>query len=181
MDDLIGIGMSDKCTVNRSDDQFGIGMTDKWRTEMSLFRIIKTARIQAMKTKDSLKSTLLSTVLGEAETKAKMKSNRTSSEPDDSEVLAVLNSCLKNATDNLKIRPQESTQKEIDILKEFIPNQMSDEELETLLKNIKNEIVQDQVPSPKFMGPILARLKSERPGEYDPGKASGILKNLLTA
>jgi uncharacterized protein YqeY len=84
-----------------------------------LYDTIKKNKIQAMKDKDSFKSKLLSTVLGESESKAKLKSNRESPEPSDSEILSVIDACLKTAKENLEKYNIKDAALEIQILSEY--------------------------------------------------------------
>jgi uncharacterized protein YqeY len=146
---------------------------------MSLYQNIKTDRINAMKLKDGLRSKLLSTVLGEAEGKAKMKSNRASPEPDDMEMLAVIDATLKTAKENFEKYGVKDAELEIVILSGYKPEQMSGDDLELALMGITAEI-DAGAKVMKNMGPILATMKSRYGGKYDAQKASAIVKALLS-
>lgn len=65
---------------------------------------------------------------------------------------------------------------EIDILQEFLPQPLSESELETLTKNA---IQQSGAEGMKDMGKVMAVLKPQTQGRADMGAVSKLVKNLL--
>ena len=67
---------------------------------------------------------------------------------------------------------------EIDILNEFLPRGLTDEEVEAA---ITAAIAATGAESPKDMGKVIAQLKVDYPGRIDFGKASGKVRAALSA
>ncbi len=65
---------------------------------------------------------------------------------------------------------------EIDILNEFLPKGLTEEEIEAA---IKAAIAKTGAAGGKDMGKVIASLKADYPGRIDFGKASGKVKALL--
>ena len=75
-------------------------------------------------------------------------------------------------------RPElaEKEMAEIAIIERFLPKQMSDAEIENVVKSLINET---GASSMKDMGKIMGALKAKYTGQLDMGKANGIIKSLL--
>jgi uncharacterized protein YqeY len=65
---------------------------------------------------------------------------------------------------------------EIEIIKEFLPKQLSDADTERLCAQIVNEVGAGGL---RDIGRCMNALKSKYPGQMDFAKASGIVKNML--
>ena len=65
---------------------------------------------------------------------------------------------------------------EIDILNEFLPKGLTDEEVDAA---IRAAITASGAEGPKDMGKVIAHLKAEYPGRIDFGKASGKVRAAL--
>ena len=72
----------------------------------------------------------------------------------------------------------EQEENEIEIIKEFLPKSLSEAEV---TKAIADSIEAVDAKSIKDMGSVMAKLREDFPGQIDFGKASGILKQALTA
>ena len=66
---------------------------------------------------------------------------------------------------------------EIVVIREFMPKQMSAEESR---EAVKSAIAETGAASMKDMGKVMAALKERHAGQMDFGKASGLVKELLT-
>ncbi len=101
----------------------------------------------------------------------------------DDEILALLQSMVKQRKDSssvyreggreeLAVREEE----EIAIIQEFLPQQLSQEEL----KPVVEKIIQDTgAQDIKDMGKVMAVLKKDYAGRIDMGKASGLVRGSL--
>ncbi len=139
----------------------------------------------AMKSKDAAR---LSTVrLVQAEIKTRDIANRTAGKGDasDDEILQILAKMVKQREESAKIyednaRPELAAKEraEIDVVKAFMPAQLSEADVRA---NIAAAIAEAGVSGLKDMGKVMAVLKERYAGQMDFAKASGVLKELLTA
>ncbi|MGB0430346.1 MAG: GatB/YqeY domain-containing protein [Bacteroidia bacterium] len=67
---------------------------------------------------------------------------------------------------------------EVSVLEDFLPKQMSTEELEDLVKSI---IAKTGAQNKADMGKVMGIIKSKAEGRADMGKISGLIKQRLTA
>ena len=76
-------------------------------------------------------------------------------------------------------RPElaEKEKADIAIIEKFLPKQLSEGEIEEVVKAL---IAETGASSMKDMGKIMGALKSKYAGQLDMGKANGIIKNLLS-
>jgi len=102
----------------------------------------------------------------------------------DDEVLTVLARMIKQreesaATYETGGRPElaQAERDEIVVIREFMPKQMSEEESR---EAVKAAIAATGAASIKDMGKVMAALKERHSGQMDFGKASGLVKELLT-
>ena len=158
----------------------------------TLIDTVKKAKIQAFKDKDEVKNTLLSTVIGDAGTKAKNDKDRPVT---DADFVYVMKKILTGIEDNFKTfekypaTKQEDIQKrelemvkmnkEKAILLELIPpapEQMTEDQVRTEIQKIMTEL---SLSGPKAMGVIMKEMKSRHEGLYDGGMASKVAKEVL--
>ena len=102
----------------------------------------------------------------------------------DEDVIAVLNKMLKQRRESLDIYKKASRtdlsdkeQKEIDIIQEFLPKQLDDNETR---KACESAVKNSGATSIKDMGKAMAILKSKYSGSIDFSKAGALLKELLS-
>jgi len=102
----------------------------------------------------------------------------------DEDVIAVLNKMLKQRRESLEIYKKaarndlaEKEDKEINIIQEFLPKQLDDNETK---KACENAIKDSGATSIKDMGKVMAILKSKYSGSIDFSKAGAFLKELLS-
>jgi uncharacterized protein YqeY len=101
------------------------------------------------------------------------------------EVLAIIQKMVKQREESFAIYAQAGRtdlatveKEEIDILNEFLPKGLTDEEVESA---IRAAIATTGAEGPKDMGKVIAQLKADYPGRIDFGKASGKVKAALSA
>ena len=101
------------------------------------------------------------------------------------EVLAIIQKMVKQREESFAIYAQAGRadlatveKEEIDILNEFLPKGLSEEEVAAA---IEAAIVSSGAEGPKDMGKVIAELKAKYPGRIDFGKVSGQVRNALAA
>jgi uncharacterized protein len=129
---------------------------------------IKTDNLAARKAHDSNKATLLTTLIGEAEMIGKNAGNRA---PTDDEVIETIRKFVKNNKQTIEALAgvgSEKFQFENDVLTEYLPKMLSEDELTEVIKSFET----------KNMGEIMKQLKAKYAGVYDGAMASRIAKNI---
>ena len=101
----------------------------------------------------------------------------------DAEIILILSNMVKQRKQSIiqyeeggRIELAEREREEIKIIQEFLPNQLTDEEIHIEISKLIN--AQEQLTI-KDMGKIMSELKEKFSGRMDFGKASGIVKALL--
>ena len=104
-------------------------------------------------------------------------------ELDDSQVLAVLDKMVKQRRDS--ISQYEKAQRtdlieqeafEIEVLKEYLPEALSEQEIATLITDV---IAESGAESMRDMGKVMGLVKPQVQGRADVGKVSGLVKQRL--
>lgn len=136
---------------------------------MSLFEKIKSDRIIAMNQKQTLKKDLLGTLISDCCKETKI--------PDDIKIISTIKKYIENNNDilayNLSIVTASKLCDEIDILTEYLPQQLT--ELEIRL------IVEFQLINTTNLGSIMKHFKENYTGRYDGKIVSIIAKELIDA
>ena len=144
---------------------------------------LKTCITDAVKTamREKDKARLATLRLITAAIKQKEVDERT--ELNDEQVVAILEKMLKQRKDSIEqfekagrneLADQEKS--EIEIIQVYMPEQLSDDEIEAL---IKEAITSTGAESMKDMGKVMGQLKSKLAGKADMGAVSGKIKALL--
>jgi len=102
----------------------------------------------------------------------------------DDEVLAIVQKQIKQSQDAITQFKQgdredlaEKEQAHVDNLKDYLPEQLSDEEIE---QAVAEAISATGAESMKDMGKVMGMLKGQLQGKADMGKVSGIIKGKLS-
>ena len=102
---------------------------------------------------------------------------------DDDAILGILQKLIKQRQDSVELyekggRAELAKQEkdEIEVIKGFLPAQMSDAEMKAAIAGI---IAREGASGVKDMGKVMAALKAAYAGKMDFGKASGAVKGLL--
>lgn len=102
----------------------------------------------------------------------------------DEDVIAVFNKMLKQRRESLEIYKKasrndlaEKENKEINIIQEFLPKQLDDNDTKKVCESAIKEV---EAVSIKDMGKAMAILKSKYSGSIDFSKAGAFLKELLS-
>ena len=101
----------------------------------------------------------------------------------DAELLSMMQGMIKQRNDSIKMyvdgHRQDLADKElseIKVIEKFLPKQMSDAEIENVLKSI---ISATGAASMRDMGKVMGELKAKYAGQLDMAKASSMIKTLL--
>jgi uncharacterized protein YqeY len=137
---------------------------------MNLQERINNDMKEAMKAKDSVRLAAIRML------KAAFIQNNTAVKPTDD--LSVAISHVKKLQDSLAMFPEGSqqrleTQAEIDALKVYLPQEMTEAEVKTLIDRIK-------AAGAKDMGAVMKELQPQIKGRFDGKKASDMVKAALT-
>ena len=105
-------------------------------------------------------------------------------EIDDAHALAVLDKMVKQRRDSVKQYEDAGRQEladvelaEIDVIQEFLPKQLNEEEIAQL---IEETIAQTGASGMQDMGKLMGVLKPQLQGRADMGKVSGLIKSKLS-
>jgi len=136
----------------------------------------------AMKSGDKLRLSTLRLV-NAAIKNADIEARTASKALTDDDLLGLLQKMIKQRQESVELydkggRKELADQErgEIEIIKGFLPQQMSDDEAKAAIGEI---IKQEGATSVKDMGKVMAALKAAYAGKMDFGKASGLVKQQL--
>ena len=142
--------------------------------------LIKTQVTISMKDGDKFRTTVLRMILAEIQkTEIEEKSDL-----NELQITSILEKMIKQRNDAISQFEQAKRQeladkekKEIEIIKEFLPEQMSDDEVSELVSKIISEVgAQDM----KDMGKVMGSLKPLIAGKADAGAVSQLVKKALS-
>jgi uncharacterized protein YqeY len=138
----------------------------------------------AMKAKDSLRVSTLRLMM--AALKDRDIAARSGGDGDgvsDDDILGMLQTMIRQRRDSVKLYVEGGRQEladqeeaEIAVIEEFLPQQLSAEEIEAACKDVIAEVGAEGI---KDMGRVMGELKSRHTGTMGFGKASGVVKSLL--
>lgn len=101
----------------------------------------------------------------------------------DGEIASLMQGMIKQRQESAKMykdggRPElaEQEEKEISVIQRFLPKQLSDEEVQTVVEEL---IASTGAASVKDMGKVMGELKARYAGQLDMGKAGAVIKQKL--
>lgn len=143
---------------------------------MSLILRLRDEQKTAMKTKDKARLGAIRLIIA-AVRQQEIDGQKTLT---DDEVLAVLSKMVKQRRDSVSQYQSANRHDladvelaEINVLEEFMPQPLSDEDIEML---VKNAVVTSGANSMQDMGSVMAILKPQIQGRADMGKVSQLVK-----
>lgn len=144
---------------------------------------ITTAKVTAMKAKDSFRSNTLGNIL--AAIKQVEVDTRTVVEGEG--IINVLNRMVKQRQESItqfvaaaRTDLAEVEQKELEIIKEFLPTQATGEEIEAVIEKAINAIKVDaEALTPRAIGHVMALVKADLNGKADMAKVAQQVKAKL--
>ena len=133
-----------------------------------------------MKSGDKFKASTLRLIVSELKLEEKNKSSELTSE----ESVTIMARMIKQRKDSItqfesanRLELAQKEKDEIGIIQTFLPEQISDEDLSSLIEEIIKETGAESI---KDMGKVMGALKPRIVGKADPGIASSIVKKLLS-
>ena len=137
---------------------------------------VKTALKSGEKFRASTLRLIVSALKSEEKNKAKALT--------DNEALEILTKMIKQRKDSIsqfetanRMELAQKEKDEIEIIQNYLPEQLSEEELSVLIKEVIKEINAESI---KDMGKVMGILKPKITGKADAGIASGLVKKLLS-
>lgn len=139
---------------------------------------IREDRLKALKAKDEKRKNLLGVLIADA-----CKDDK---QPDDTTVIRFVKKFIENARENLRMldagagstAAREDAQREIDILLDFLPSQLTGDSLvEAVRKVIELESIE---ANPSNMGKVMKAMGVHHAGCYDGKEASEVVKGVLS-
>ncbi|MAS87900.1 MAG: glutamyl-tRNA amidotransferase [Micavibrio sp.] len=104
---------------------------------------------------------------------------------DDADILSMLQGMIKQRRDSIQMYKEGGRQEladreaaEINIIEEFLPAQLSDDDVKKIIDGLIADIEADGM---KDMGKVISALKEKYAGQVDMGKASALVKDKLSA
>ena len=144
---------------------------------MSLMAQLKKDSLIARKAADSVRATLLSTLIGEAEMVGKNAGNRESS---DEEVQQTIRKFLKNNQEALAVIKDEARlailRTESDILATYLPAMATEAEVKAFIAETVAGLADR---SPKSMGTVMGALKAKYGTSFDAKQANAWVREAL--
>jgi uncharacterized protein YqeY len=145
---------------------------------------VNQALKEAMKARDAARTgtlRLVAAAIKDRDIEARGKGREAAS---GDELLAALSKMIRQREDSARLyedggRPELAAKEraEIEVIRGFLPRQMDDDELRDAAKAA---IAETGAASPRDMGKVMALLKERHSGAMDFGKASAVVKGLLS-
>ena len=151
---------------------------------MSLREKIETDYKSALKVKDKNKISTYRLILsGIKDLDISNRSQVDKKETDDEDVKKLLKKMIKQRTESIEMYKknnrndlQEVEEKEVEVISQYLPQQLSDEDTRKLCSEIINSTGASSI---KDMGKVMGELKKNHTDTIDFSKAGQIIKNLL--
>lgn len=144
--------------------------------------IISNAYKQAMLNKNEDRKRVINTLRAEIKNK-EIELRSSQKELTDADVLSLIQKLIKQNKDAIQMFADggrqdlvERNEREISILEEFLPKQLSNDEIDNV---IKQEIEKNGYNSMKDMGKLMGYFKSNYSGQVDMGYVSKRIKEML--
>ena len=150
---------------------------------MSILKKIETDIVTAMKARDAVTLGVLRMLSNRIKMVAKNDGNRDIMETD---VITGIQKSIKETAETREIYIQKGMETieqdtEISILEGYLPKQMTETEIRTLIEQViaDNQSGEKPLAGKALMGPVMQKLKSEYSGQYDPRLASKLAGELI--
>jgi len=150
---------------------------------MTIFENVNNALSDSLKSKQSERVLTLRAIVSAKKDKEIEKRTQDNKEVTDEDMISILNKMLKQRKESIEMYQKASRQDlvdkengEIKIIEEFLPQQLSQEEIEKVCQEVISNI---GASSLKDMGKVMASLKEKYLGKMDFSLAGKILKDKL--
>ena len=139
---------------------------------MNLFEQIKQQRDIARKERNQVTLTLLSTLIGEIETKHR------SNEKNYSDLIQASQKVIKQTIDSCKemyeLKKDDKFLNEISVLEKLLPKSLEDDEIKVIINDIKEKILDIKILTKE----VMSYLKINYFGRYDSTKVLQFIKEI---
>ena len=160
-----------------------MGRDFRKRQENMIRDTIKAAQVAAMKAGDKPRLAAVRLILAKLKDKDIELRTASTVPDDDTVVVDVLQKMAKQRRESITLYEQGGRQElaevekgELAVIEEFMPAQLSDDEVKGAIEAIKAELGASGM---KDMGKVVAALKAKHGSQLDMGKASGLVKAAL--
>ena len=151
---------------------------------MSLKETIETEYKNALKSKDKVKISTYRLILSSIkDLDISNRSGPNKKETDDEDIKKLLKKMMKQRAESIDIYKKnnrsdllEIEQNEFNILSNFLPKQLNDEDTKKICEEIISKLGANSI---KDMGKVMGELKKQHDDEVDFSKAGSLLKELL--
>ena len=151
---------------------------------MSLKQTIETEYKNALKSKDKVKISTYRLILSSIkDLDISNRSGPNKKETDDEDIKKLLKKMMKQRAESIDIYKKnnrsdllEIEQNEFNILSNFLPKQLNDEDTKKICEEIISKLGANSI---KDMGKVMGELKKQHADEVDFSKAGSLLKELL--
>lgn len=144
---------------------------------MSLYKKIKDEQIEARKAKDTVKASLLTTLLGEIQTAVTGGLTTSQGDPSDTDVTKVVKKFVKNTNETIRLKDNETSRTELAVLEQYLPQPLSDFELGELVGKFTKEGVEAGKQGGALVGHVMKQLKEGFADRYDAAKVKGLVES----
>jgi uncharacterized protein YqeY len=144
--------------------------------ELTLIQQLRAEKMNALRTKDALRKGIIDTTIGEIDRNPNFRPkivDGVKEAPNDKIVLETLKKMVKN----LSTIDSEQSRKEVAILQEYLPTQMSEGEIETIIAEL---IVSTGATSGREMGKVMGAFTKDYNGKADNKVVSQIIRTQLS-
>jgi len=145
---------------------------------------IKDNLIQALRDKNEIVVSVLRMLISAVQNKEIALRKAGQAKLNDEQIIEVIKSEVKKRKDSIEAYEQgnrpdlaDKEKEELLILEKYLPEQMSDKDIESIVNNIINSI---KDANQKDFGNIMKQVMEEIKGKADGKKVSEIVKNVLT-
>jgi uncharacterized protein YqeY len=139
---------------------------------MNLFEQIKQQRDIARKERNQVTLTLLSTLIGEIETKHR------SNDKNYSDLIQASQKVIKQTIDSCKemyeLKKDDKFLNEISVLEKLLPKSLEDDEIKVIINDIKEKILDIKILTKE----VMSYLKTNYFGRYDSTKVLQFIKEI---
>jgi YqeY-like protein len=153
--------------------------------KMLSYQELKNQNMNAMRNKDKKLQSVLSTLIGKIDNEGKLRMANLTPEQEEKIVLEAIQSSLKamqkakaDFGERANSEYLEKVDFEISVLKGFLPQQITGQELEDLIQSYIQKEQDSGADKKALVGLVMKALKAEHNGRYDGREASTILNRL---
>ena len=143
-----------------------------------------SAMKEAMRSKDRRRLSTIRLIMAAVKDRDISVRTESDSKVGDSEIIDILSKMVKQRNDSIKAYQDAGRQElakqeadEIEIIQEFLPRQLDEQEIEAA---VKQAIEKTSASGLKDIGKIMASLKGDYTGQMDFAKASAMAKGFLS-